>query len=117
MNGRLEAALAAIQRVEEILYRHEDAAWGRSPETQEIRDAIADIDTTTGVPETLLGEAPPIGTYVLSTRRPADAGRLEICGESTEITVASVRPWTPAERDAWHRGEGSPRPGVVSGGS
>jgi hypothetical protein len=43
-----ETALAAIQRVEEILDKHADSEWARMPETQQIRDAIADIDTLTG---------------------------------------------------------------------
>lgn len=51
------------------------------------------------------------GTYVLSTRRP-DAGRLDVGDGASAITA---RPWTQAEREAWHRGEGSPRPGVVGG--
>ncbi|WP_217235485.1 hypothetical protein [Streptomyces sp. AC555_RSS877] len=57
------------------------------------------------------------GAYVLSTRR--DAGHLQITGDaSSAVTIDSsaIRPWTPAEREGWYRGEGSPRPGVVSGG-
>lgn len=68
MDERLSAALAAIQRVEEILFAHEATSWGASPETQEIRDAIADIDTTSDAPDVLLGEAPPVDEYRLSTR-------------------------------------------------
>ena len=56
MDERLSAAMAAIQRVEEVLAAHEGSAWARSPETQEIRDAIADVDTTTGALIPLLGE-------------------------------------------------------------
>lgn len=52
---KLEAALAAIQRVEEVLEAHADSDWGRSPETREIRDAIADIDTFDGGQEPLIG--------------------------------------------------------------
>lgn len=73
MDDRLSAALAAIQRVEEVLFAHEDTAWGRSPETQEIRDAIADIDTISGAPDVLLGAAPPVDEYRLSSR-PGVAG-------------------------------------------
>jgi hypothetical protein len=70
MDERLPAALAAIQRVEEILYAHEDTTWGRSPETQEIRDAIADIDTMDGAWDPTFGDGSATGAYVLSTRRP-----------------------------------------------
>jgi hypothetical protein len=48
LHQRLESALAAIQRVEEVLDAHTGSAWGGSCETQEIRDAIADIDTMEG---------------------------------------------------------------------
>jgi len=58
------------------------------------------------------------GLYVLSSRR-QEAGSLIKTGESSEVWVdaASVRPWTREETAAWYRGEGSPRPGVVGGGS
>lgn len=58
------------------------------------------------------------GTYVLSTRR--TPAQLTISGgESSAITIdtSSIRPWTRAEIEAWYRGEGSPRPGTVSGPS
>jgi hypothetical protein len=55
VDERLNAALAAIQRVEEVLHAHRDSDWASSPETQEIRDAIADIDTVAGTPEVTLG--------------------------------------------------------------
>lgn len=57
------------------------------------------------------------GTYLLSTRQ--DAGHLQITGRASSavtIDASAIRPWTPAEVDAWYRGEGSPHPGVVSGG-
>jgi len=68
MSERLEAALAAIQRVEEVLYRYEDTAWGRAEETQEIRDAISGVDTMDGAWQPVLGDAPPVDEYRLSTR-------------------------------------------------
>ena len=68
MDERLESALAAIQRVEEVLVRYVDTAWGRAPETLEIRDAIADIDTESGGFEPVLGAAPPVDERRLSTR-------------------------------------------------
>lgn len=68
MDERLAVALAAIQRVEEILFRYEDTAWGATPETREIRDAIADVDTIFGAPDVLLGGAPPVDEYRLSSR-------------------------------------------------
>ncbi|WP_307073255.1 hypothetical protein [Streptomyces canus] len=68
MDDQLSAALAAIQRVEEILYAHHGTAWAAAPETQEIRDAIADIDTISGAPDVVLGEAPPVDEYRLSSR-------------------------------------------------
>lgn len=70
MDERLNNALCAIQRVEEALAVHADTDWGRSPETQEIRDAIADIDTEEGGWEPVLGAvAPPVDEYQVSTRR------------------------------------------------
>jgi hypothetical protein len=72
MDERLESALAAIQRVEEVLVRYEDTAWGRAPEALEIRDAIADIDTESGGFEPVLGAAPPVDERRLSTRSEHD---------------------------------------------
>ncbi|WP_371590848.1 hypothetical protein [Streptomyces sp. NBC_00470] len=43
---RLDSALAALQRVEEILELHADTPWGRNPETQQLREALADLDLT-----------------------------------------------------------------------
>jgi hypothetical protein len=43
-----DALMAALQRVEEVLEAHSDTSWGRRPETQEIRDAIADVDLSGG---------------------------------------------------------------------
>lgn len=51
----LEAALAALQRVEEVLDAHAESEWARFPQTQEIRDAIADIETQAGGWEPLIG--------------------------------------------------------------
>lgn len=58
------------------------------------------------------------GTYVLSTRQNPEQIKITD-GASSAITIdaRSIRPWTQAEREAWYRGEGSPRPGVVSGPS
>ncbi|MFI6854452.1 hypothetical protein [Streptomyces sp. NPDC050416] len=70
MDERLSAALSAIQRVEEVLDVHADTEWARRPETQEIRDAIADIDTMDGAWDPRVGGEATAGTYVLSTRRP-----------------------------------------------
>lgn len=52
---RSDSALAALQRVEEILELHADSAWGRSPETQQLREALADLDLTEGGWEPTLG--------------------------------------------------------------
>ncbi|MEU9442899.1 hypothetical protein AB0D42_18640 [Streptomyces sp. NPDC048304] len=68
MDERLSAALAAIQRVEEVLEVHADAEWARCPETQKIREAIAGIDTMEGAWEPIIGAAPPVDEYRLSTR-------------------------------------------------
>lgn len=68
MDERLDAALAAVQRVEEILFRYEGTAWGAAPETREVRDAIADIDTEAAGWEPVLGDPAPVDEYRLSTR-------------------------------------------------
>jgi len=74
MNERLSAALAAIQRVEEVLDAHTNSEWAQLQETQEIRDAIADIDTVSGAWDPTIGGEATVGTYVLSTRRPGVVG-------------------------------------------
>ncbi|MFJ4356942.1 hypothetical protein ACIP25_11795 [Streptomyces massasporeus] len=70
MDERLEAALAAIQRVEEVLDAHAGSDWAQRSETLEIRAAIADIDTMGGAWDPRVGGEATAGTYVLSTRRP-----------------------------------------------
>ncbi|GGV37419.1 hypothetical protein GCM10010293_41230 [Streptomyces griseoflavus] len=57
------------------------------------------------------------GRYVLSTRR--DSGQIRVTGgeSSSGIAIDSIRPWTRSEVEGWYRGEGSPRPGTVSGSS
>lgn len=69
MDERLEAALAAVQRVEEVLDAHADSEWAQRTETQEIRDAIADVNTVSGAWDPTIGGEATVGTYVLSTRR------------------------------------------------
>ncbi|MFF0588370.1 hypothetical protein ACFYWD_20635 [Streptomyces sp. NPDC003781] len=70
MDERLAAALAAIQRVEEVLDAHADTKWARSPETLEIQAAIAGIDTMADAWDPTFSSEATAGTYVLSTRRP-----------------------------------------------
>ena len=70
MDERLEVALAAIQRVEEVLAAHVGSEWAQRPETQEIRAALGDIDTMDGAWDPRVGGEATVGTYVLSTRRP-----------------------------------------------
>jgi hypothetical protein len=69
MDERLSAALAAIQRVEEVLDAHAESDWAQCPETQDIRAAIVDIDTTPGAWDPRVGSEATVGTYRLSTRR------------------------------------------------
>ncbi|MET9150100.1 hypothetical protein ABZX82_02280 [Streptomyces griseoflavus] len=64
----------------------------------------------------LQGAAGRAGTYILSTRR--TSGQIRVTdGESSAVAIDSsaIRPWTRAEVEGWYRGEGSPRPGTVSG--
>lgn len=58
-----------------------------------------------------------VGEKVLSTRH-GWTGRIDTGDGSSAVTIdaSSIRPWTQAEVNAWHRGEGSPKP-AVGGGS
>lgn len=51
----MQDAVAAVQRVEEVLDANADTGWAMLPQTQEIRAAITDIDTLDGGWEPLIG--------------------------------------------------------------